>query len=224
MENQLNVEPGEMAAAAAGAEVEPVGKSTVPAAAASSSNEAIDLSQLNVMFTELYNERIDAVVGLLSAKLTDRAEAENVAHDIFAEMWRKMKTKVLTEKVEKKDLSIWLSALIGWRSGDEFRRRKKRAIADSPYVEQIDPEDSGPVPDDASADFDSIEIASECFSALPVALRQILELWKSGMSLRKIAEMVGSPVSTVQVRLNRGKELLKKMMDKRIKLKDFKSK
>ncbi len=85
---------------------------------------------------------------------------------------------------------------------DELRREQRMA---------------GPVPDAPDVDRSGVLLSEELVDALRVltpAQRLVVFLaYPAGMSLQEIAEMTGSPVATVKVRLHRARKALRVVLD-----------
>jgi len=183
---------------------------TPAAAEARSADAAIDAALLarvargdQPAFAALYDRLSGLLVATALRLLGDKAEAEDVVHDVFLAIW---------ENASSFDSSrgtpvAWALTLVRNRSIDRLRSRSRRGeiLAGSA------PSDLGyhePAGEEAPLAADLAERASLVRSALgelPSEQRRALELaFFSGLTHEQISRRLDSPLGTIKARIRRG--------------------
>jgi len=141
----------------------------------------------------LYTRHAPRLLALAVQILRDRAEAEDVLHDVFLEAWQ----KAATYSVERGTVGAWLSLRARSRSIDRRRASpRNRAVS----LEAL----GGDGPPDPSVDPARIQDhrrLSKAFSVMTADEQQVIVLgYFEGLSSSEIAEQLGTPIGTVKSR------------------------
>lgn len=140
---------------------------------------------------ELYDRYAGALMGVALRRLGDRAEAEEVLHDVFVEAWR----SAATYDPARGTVRAWLVTRMHSRALDRLR---------SPSLARRDGLDAAPearAPDeDPAGELDRRRV-SAALAALPPEQREVVELaYFAGLSSSEIAARTALPVGTVKSR------------------------
>ncbi|WP_330998916.1 RNA polymerase sigma factor [Gemmatimonas groenlandica] len=155
--------------------------------------------------SRLYDVHSPRLFGLALALVGERADAEEVVLDAFAQAWR----NACTFDGSRGSVQTWLSTITRSRALDCIRRRTRRRMAN----ERAGTESSFSVADgeathsrDASV-LDTMlheELQAQLNGALqllPPEQREVIELsFLSGASHARVAEQLGLPLGTVKTR------------------------
>jgi RNA polymerase sigma-70 factor (ECF subfamily) len=158
----------------------------------------------NDYFRGVITQHQRMVFGIAVRLLGDRGEAEEVAQDVFLELYDSM------ERLENEDhVKFWLRRVAVHRATDALRRRAHRpeVLADAWDDERHD----------RSEELDESEVASR----LEELVRTLPEPYRTAVVLRyadeatpdEIAAILGRPVATVKSHLQRGLILLRQKAD-----------
>lgn len=144
----------------------------------------------------LYDCTSSFVYGIALRLLNDRADAEEVTLDVYAQIWR----SASTFDSERGSVLGWLSTITRTRSIDRLRTRARRSEREIDTVP--DQASSEPSPEDRSLESEQQRRVQAALSALPENQRQVIELaCFSGCTHSEIAERTGLPLGTVKTRL-----------------------
>jgi RNA polymerase sigma-70 factor (ECF subfamily) len=150
----------------------------------------------------LYGRHAGRVFALLLKILGDRAEAEDLLHDVFLEAWRHAGDYA----AERGTVSAWL--VLRARSRAIDRRRSVPRTRSVP-LEGAEPPERG----DPAADPDRISDQKRLggmFSVMSVEEREVILLgYFEGLSSTEIAERISKPVGTVKSRVRSALEKLR---------------
>ena len=141
----------------------------------------------------LYARHAARLLALALQILHDRAEAEDLLHDVFLEAWQ----KAATYSTERGSVGAWLSLRARSRAIDR-RRAAPRKRSVSLEVSGIE------APSDPSVDPARIRDhrrLGKAFAAMTVDEQRVIELgYFEGLSSSEIAEHIGVPIGTVKSR------------------------
>lgn len=161
----------------------------------------------------LYGRYSGAVYSLVKKILQSPEEAEDVALDVFWQVWR---------QAERYDPSrgappAWLFTLARSRAIDRLRargRREDRTISfDDPNV-NLDPLDENASPDEVVSFRQSRDAVRAAMEKLSAVQREAVELaFLKGLTHVEIAERLGQPLGTVKTRIRQGLIRLRKHLD-----------
>ena len=159
-------------------------------------------------FAELYDATAPRVFGLVLRILVDRAQAEEVAQEVYLEAWR---------RAERFDANR--GAAIGWllqiahaRAVDRVRASQAQRDRDA----RIGLRDTDvPVDEVAERVETSLESARarRALGELSEAQREAIELaYFGGLTQTEIAERLGTPLGTVKTRMRDGMRRLREIL------------
>ena len=146
--------------------------------------------------------------------VADRAAAEEIAQDVFLELWR---TRPYLATAEH--LRHWLRRVAAHRATDYLRRRAVRpTLVLDGWLESVQcvvSQEQDGLPEALSARLDDL------LASLPESLRVplVLRYGENDMSPEEIAAMLGHPVATVKSNLQRGLAMLRRKAE--ITLKEY---
>ena len=158
----------------------------------------------DVRFTRLY-EAYYADVLAYCARRVNRADAEDVANEVFTVLWRR------PDGVDEESTIAWLYGVAHraitnrWRSNSRRNRLRER-------LDGLGGETSEPI-DTVVVRQDEDRIVFVALARLKPADREVLRLsaWEE-LSAPQIAEVVGCSVSAAEQRLHRAKKRLAKVL------------
>ncbi len=161
----------------------------------------------------LYGRYSSPVYSLVWKVLQNSEEAEDVALDVFWQVWR---------QADRYDPArgappAWIFTLARSRAIDRLRarsRREDRTISiDDPNV-YFDPLDENATPDQVVSFRQSRDAVRAAMSKLSDAQREAVDLaFLKGMTHVEIAERLGQPLGTVKTRIRQGLIRLRKHLD-----------
>ncbi len=150
---------------------------------------------------ELYDAARSPVFGLALRILGDRAAAEDVVIEVFAQCWR----QVAGFDSAKGSVMAWLFNLTRSRAIDAVRVRR-RQVAGEP-LDEVAPalRSDDPDPVDVSIHAEQQRLVRRALQSLSPAQRQAIELaFFSDLSHSQIATRLNQPLGTVKTRLRDG--------------------
>lgn len=161
----------------------------------------------------LYARYSSPVYSLVWKVLQNAEEAEDVALDVFWQVWR---------QADRYDPSrgappAWIFTLARSRAIDRLRarqRREDRTISfDDPLV-NLDPLDEETPPDQIASFRQARDNVRQVLGTLPPAQREAIELaFFQGLTHVEIAERLGQPLGTIKTRIRQGLIRLRKALD-----------
>lgn len=151
-------------------------------------------------FAEVYDATAPRVFGLVLRILVDRAQAEEVAQEVYLEAWRQAKRF----DPDRGAAISWLLQIAHARAVDRVRSSQSQRDRDS----RIGVRDA-PVPVDLVAEQAEVSLeaarARRALRELSDPQREAIELaYFDGLTQTEIAERVGAPLGTVKTRLRDG--------------------
>lgn len=161
----------------------------------------------------LYKRYSSPVYSLVWKILQNAEEAEDVALDVFWQVWR---------QADRYDPArgappAWIFTLARSRAIDRLRargRREDRTISiDDPAV-HIDPLDENATPDQVVSFRQNRDAVRAAMAKLSAVQREAVELaFLKGLTHVEIAEKLGQPLGTVKTRIRQGLIRLRKHLD-----------
>ena len=167
-------------------------------------------------FTELVEKYKQPVMNLVRRTLRDETEAEDLAQNVFIQVWKSAGRYERTAK-----FSTWLFTIARNLCLNEIRRRSRHPAEslDAPHPEQEDQpkhqiEDAKAAPPpDAMLSGELSQKVEEAIMDLPENQRTALLLCRQDeMSYEEIAEVLGCSVSATKSLIHRGRETLKERL------------
>jgi RNA polymerase sigma-70 factor (ECF subfamily) len=157
----------------------------------------------NGALAALYDASSSVVFGVAVRMLNDRADAEEVALDVYKYVWR----TAGTYDGSRGSVAAWLIMLVRSRCVDRMRTRESRERAEAPIRRQ-------PVvsqPDSVAAN--QASGVRKAMASLPSDQAELLELaYFAGYSHSELAERTGLPLGTVKTRLRLGLSRLRDLL------------
>jgi RNA polymerase sigma-70 factor (ECF subfamily) len=161
----------------------------------------------------LYKRYSSPVYSLVWKILQNAEEAEDVALDVFWQVWRQADRYDPVRGAPP----AWIFTLARSRAIDRLRarnRREDRTISiDDPAV-HIDPLDENAAPDQIVSFRQSRDAVRAAMTKLSAVQREAVELaFLKGLTHVEIAEKLGQPLGTVKTRIRQGLIRLRKHLD-----------
>ena len=156
-------------------------------------------------FADLVREHQAMVFSIGWHFLQDRSLAEDVAQEVFLELYRKLR-----EIQSPAHLTYWLRRVAAHRSIDQGRRHKHR---------REQPLDSQPEPASLQASGDPLleRQLRRSIAALPDKQRMVVLLrYQEGLGPAEIAQILEMPVNTVKSTLHRSLEELRGKLTRKL--------
>jgi RNA polymerase sigma-70 factor (ECF subfamily) len=156
---------------------------------------------------ELYDRQGSMVYGLACAIVRDPADAEEVAADAFAQLWRSASEYDTT----RGSVASWLSTITRSRALDRIRARQRRAR----MMERAATQDAdgfalplAPMslsPDGGTERSEVSKLVAGSLAELSQPQRQVIEMaYFGGLSQSEIATQLAEPLGTVKTRMRAG--------------------
>lgn len=167
-------------------------------------------------FTKLVEKFKQPVLNMVSRTLRDETEAEDLAQNVFVQVWKSAARYESTAK-----FSTWLFTIVRNLCLNEIRRRSRHPAEslDAPHPEQEDQpkhqfEDVKLVsPPDTLLRNELVDKVGEAIAALPENQRTALLLCRQDeLSYEEIAKVLGCSVSATKSLIHRGRETLKERL------------
>ena len=155
----------------------------------------------------IYDRHKHELVTLATALLADKAEAEDVVHDVFVGFMRSTGTFRLTGS-----LKGFLAACVANGARNRNRAVRKLVAADADRPELPAPE--GERPDLAAIFGEELQHVGGALAKLPYEQREAVLLHlQSGLRFRAIAQLQGVSINTAQGRYRYGLDRLRTLLD-----------
>ena len=148
----------------------------------------------------LYDRYVNRVYGMALQKLTNPAEAEDITHDVFVNLWQRSSTF----QPAKGSLTSWLLTVAHNRIIDALRRRRRsgeahEAIARDPVaVSETAHEDTAAIAEQN----EEAQQVRRALETLPDDQREVINLsYYEGYSQSEISQRIQVPLGTVKSRM-----------------------
>jgi RNA polymerase sigma factor (sigma-70 family) len=148
-----------------------------------------------------------ALLRLASSYTNTSSDRDDLFQDIAVAVWQAL-PRFRGECSER----TFLFRVAHNRAIDYLRRR--RALT-TPLETEAEPHDSRPNPETGLAREQQGERLRQAIHRLPLPYRQVITLVLEEMSYSEIAEVLGVTETNVGVRLNRARQLLRKLLEER---------
>lgn len=150
---------------------------------------------------ELYDESSRLVYTVALRILRDAADAEEVALDVYMQVWR----TAAGYSDERGSVGTWLVMLARTRAIDRLRARDSRTRLEDPLLPDLEFAAATPSPEqEAQGRSDRARVVS-AIRSLPPAQRQAVELAIfSGFTHSELALRLNQPLGTVKTRVRQG--------------------
>jgi RNA polymerase sigma-70 factor (ECF subfamily) len=161
---------------------------------------------------EIYEQHKHELVTLAAALLVDKADAEDVVHDVFVGFIRSGGRFRLTGS-----LKGFLCTCVANRARNH-NKSKRRQTANEPAAAELAAPDNER-PDQTAMFGEELNCVGRALAELPYEQREVVVLrLRNGMRFHAIARMQGVPLNTVQGRFRYGVDKLKTLLDGKISL------
>lgn len=160
----------------------------------------------------LYDRYNRLVFSLAYNTVGDSATAEEIALDVFTQVWQ----KAATYRADRAKVSTWLTSITRYRAIDELRRRGARAdqrsVSWADLSPSAEPTVSGP---EVVAEFSMQQArVREAVAQLPDEQKAALGLaYFNGLSHSEIAATLDQPLGTVKTRIRLAMRKLRQLLD-----------
>lgn len=147
---------------------------------------------------ELYDRHARLVFSLALRILQNRADAEDVVQEVFAQVW----TQARRYEGERGAVAAWMLMMARSRAIDRLRARRARPEtgADTPATQNV--ADAAPTQDLLLLSNEEVRKLREALDALPAVQRAALELsYYEGLTHVEIADRLSEPLGTVKTRI-----------------------
>ena len=148
---------------------------------------------------ELYDRHARGLYSLALRILQDRADAEDVVQDVFAQAW----TQAARYDGARGAVAAWLLTLARSRAIDRLRSKRARpdgGVADDAAVTGM--VDGGDTPDLQLLSAEQVSRVREALRSLPLLQRVAIEMaYYEGLSHSEIAGKLEQPLGTVKTRI-----------------------
>jgi RNA polymerase sigma-70 factor, ECF subfamily len=163
----------------------------------------------SVALADLYDRHAPLLHSVLTQKLGDSAESEDIVHDVFL----KLHTKGALYNPSLGKPVAWLLTVARNMAIDQLRRR---SVHQNFLNKQArDSEESAPARSDAHED--ELEVLRHCVRILPDQQRDTLQLaYFSGLTQQEIAEELSQPLGSVKAWIRRGLMKLRECVEGRL--------
>ncbi len=152
---------------------------------------------------QIYTDDYKKVIGYISARIRNRADAEDLCSDVFEKIQRKLPDF----DSEKASVSTWIFTITRNTVIDHYRRNR-----DSGELDENMADDDFAV-DESLLRTEALGSLAAAMKKLPEELRDIIVLrYYDGKTLTEIAPMMGLSYGAVKLRHQNALMLLKRLM------------
>ena len=156
---------------------------------------------------KLYDNTISQVYGLAYKILSNKPDADEVALDVFKQIWN----KALDYEPDRGSPSAWLITVTRSRAIDKIRSDTKRRTTNEPLL--TDSIDNTPLPDETASVREKRELIDKALSELTPKQRKSIELaYFNGLSQSEISELMNEPLGTVKSWMRTGMMRLREIL------------
>jgi RNA polymerase sigma-70 factor (ECF subfamily) len=151
-------------------------------------------------FGQLYDEIAPRVLGLIRRLLRDSAQSEEVAQEVFLEIWQ----TATRYDANKGGASTWILTMAHRRAVDRVRSSQSTRVRDTRIGIRDFPTEYDSVAESVEVRLES-ERVQQALLRLTELQRQAISLaYYGGYSNSEVAEMLKVPIGTVKTRLRDG--------------------
>lgn len=158
---------------------------------------------------QLYDETSSTVFGLALRVLNNREDAEEVALEVYQQLWSSRHTF----DAARGTVWSWLMMLTRSRAIDRLRGAGTRRGREVPLEDGWETPSGGRVPEAESIFQEERKLVREALSVLTPEQRQAIELtFFRGMTHVEVAEELGVPLGTIKTRIRVGMRRLRDVL------------
>jgi RNA polymerase sigma factor (sigma-70 family) len=166
-------------------------------------NEQSDLRRgMAQEFDRLFTDEYARVVAIAYRVLADRAEAEDVAQEVFMDFHSRHSKSVAFAPA-------WLHRAAGNKALNRIRSRKRREAREAAHGQGDEP-----APETVVEEQEERRLLREALARLPAKSAAVLALRYSGLKYVEIADALSVGVDQVGTMLRRAEKLLRKEVDR----------
>lgn len=159
-------------------------------------------------FGDLYDRTVGFVFGLLLRILNDRDAAEEVAQEVYLQLWR----NAATFDPARSSALAWIATIGRTRALDRLRAEGSRRLAMQGLGQQPPPT-RPPNPEEEASLGERREKVLGALETLPAEQRSTIELaYFAGLTHTEIASRTGTPLGTVKTRIRAAIEKLEQAL------------
>ncbi len=163
----------------------------------------------NDAFATFYDATSRTVFGIVLRVLRDRAQAEEVAQEVFLEAWKRAKRYDARQGTP----AAWINTIAHRRAIDRVRSVERSVQRDQRHAEG-EPQTTAPDVSDLVVARDEGDRVRKAMAELPEAQRVALALaYFEGRTQREVAEMLNVPLGTVKTRMRDAMKKLRIHLD-----------
>ncbi len=156
---------------------------------------------------KLYDNTISQVYGLAYKILSNKPDADEVALDVFKQIWN----KAPDYEPARGSPSAWLITVTRSRAIDKIRSDTKRRTTNEPLL--TDSIDNTPLPDETASASEKRELIANALTELTPKQRKSIELaYFNGLSQSEISELMNEPLGTVKSWMRTGMMRLREIL------------
>jgi len=156
---------------------------------------------------KLYDNTISQVYGLAYKIVSNKPDADEVALDVFKQIWK----KAPDYEPDRGSPSAWLITVTRSRAIDKIRSDTKRRTTNEALLS--DSIDNAPLPDETSSVREKRELIEKALSELSPKQRKSIELaYFNGLSQSEISKEMNEPLGTVKSWMRTGMMRLKDIL------------
>ena len=149
----------------------------------------------------LYARHSDRTFKFLFRLTANRAAAEDLAHDVFLEVWRGA-----SRFEARSSVTTWILSIARYKALDA--RRKQRNLTEHDL-----PARAEPTPEMTAMESSTGNYMRECLTKLSTEHKEIIDLvYYHEMSVKEVGEVLGIPENTVKTRMFYARKKLKEML------------
>ncbi len=156
---------------------------------------------------KLYANTISQVYGLAYKILSNKPDADEVAMDVFKQIWN----KAPDYEPGRGSPSAWLITVTRSRAIDKIRSDTKRRTTNEPLLS--DTVDNNPLPDESTLVREKRDRIERALSELTPKQRESIELaYFKGLSQSEISKQMNEPLGTIKSWMRSGMLKLKEIL------------
>lgn len=162
---------------------------------------ASDESAMRALFVRYHGR----VLGFVRRLLRSEAMAEEIANEVFLEVWRGAMSFQ-----ERSSLLTWILSIARYRCLNVLRKRYETSWNEGEAAEIEDESDD---PEVIAQKTDKAQLLRKCSDALPPMHREIIDLvYYHELSIKEVCEVLGVPEGTAKTRLFKARKRLEEML------------
>jgi RNA polymerase sigma-70 factor (ECF subfamily) len=149
----------------------------------------------------LYTRHSDRTFKFLFRLTADRAAAEDLAQDVFLEVWRGA-----SRFEARSSVATWILSIARYKALDARRKRRNLTEHDLPGRTE-------PTPETTAMESSTGNYMRDCLTRLSAEHREIIDLvYYHEKSVKEVGDILGIPENTVKTRMFYARKKLKEML------------